>query len=166
MTDLTQWIDEQSVIAAAATPGRRIWHGNTSSNCPLSLYAAGGRSGPETVLTARRYGMQGAQLVFNVDGLNSPSTEHLHIPHAHNPWDVRGCTHPDAAFIAAIDPETVQLLLNTLKASLSVEAALVAGIEWTADYLELTLGNLLAAHNELQAYIGAPVVPVHEEAIR
>jgi len=87
---------EARVQAATAGPWR--WRGHASGHqSTFSLRSLA--KGKQTVMTFRRWGWQGAQPVFQVDGILRPAIDFMIQPEPHNPYLVTGIDHPDAVFI-------------------------------------------------------------------
>lgn len=88
----------------AARPGPYVWSGNVRQNkygfSPIRSGSIELSGRGNTVMGFFRFGMNGAQPYFNVDGLLKPSSEMMIQPQVHNPWFVRGIDHPDAIAIA------------------------------------------------------------------
>lgn len=134
---------------AAGTPGPWIWAGVSTSQT-IDLMRA--RGWGDTVMAFRRWGTQGAQPSFNIDGLlyaaaKGPGGAPLWItPQDHNPWMIRGIDHPDAIKIAAAPDDVAALLAEVDR----LRAALAA----------------IADHQPYPADIFTPLTAQEEEAVR
>lgn len=128
MTDqplTTTDLDEIAARANAAYPGPWRWRGNTEArHLRLQSPAHGGM----TVMDFARYGMNGAQPRFAIDGIMHKAEELVEYEVA--AWskdiyrkDISGITHPDAEFIAHAREDVPALVaeVRRLRAQLAAE---------------------------------------------
>lgn len=92
-------------LAEAARPGPWAWYGNTRMT---DVYLATVRGGRNYVMDFVRWGMRGAQPRFNVGGIMRTTKELA-------AGECFAIDHPDAAFIAAMDPTTILALLDEVE---------------------------------------------------
>ena len=126
-------MDDLRALAEAATPGPWEWYGDTRNK---SVYLSTKDRGRMFVMRFVRWGMRDAQPMFTgPDGMVPASDRAIYevAPDATDPNDPRlyrhdfaGLRHPDARYIAAIDPTTLLALLDERDALLAIKAAAVA----------------------------------------
>lgn len=163
MTDILTRLRE---LAGRATPGPRGWFGNAGSQ---SLYLATVDQGRRFIMQFARWGMRGSQPRFQVNGRMVDASELLEFEVCHAigakaakldkdcyRLDVVGIDHPDARFIAALDPATVTGLLDTIAEANARVAVLVDALTWAVPLAERALEEhrverLRFGHNDIGA---------------
>jgi hypothetical protein len=98
-------------LAEKATPGPWAWFGDLASH---RIYLATVKGGRRFIMDFRRWGMSGAQPRFQVSGIMRAAKE-LATREAPYRGDIAEIDHPDARFIAAMNPTTVRALLDEVE---------------------------------------------------
>lgn len=128
MASLSDYLDRLAALAAKATPGERRWYGNTSAK---HVYLATVQRGREFIMRFVRWGMGSAQpqfrhrdLMVSLSALPAEIGPQYEVDYRR---DFVGIAHPDAAIIAACDPETVAALVAVAKAAEAVTCCMGCG---------------------------------------
>lgn len=98
-------------LLEAVTPGPWAWYGDLTSH---RVYLATVKGGRRFVMDFRRWGFGGAQPRFQVGGIMRAAAD-LATREAPYRGDIAEIDHPDARFIAAMNPTTVRALLDEVE---------------------------------------------------
>ena len=115
-------------LTDAATPGPWAWYGDLTAH---RIYLATVNGGRRFVMDFRRWGMSGAMPRFQVGGIMRTIKE-LATREAPYRDDIAEIDHPDARFIAAMDPTTVRALLDEVERLRAVAAQVPSDVEFFA----------------------------------